>query len=122
MLKLILSLINNSFAQEGEKKLEDEDSKYVQANAETSAEGLSQIVLDDQLRGSDPNPSGANSYPIVSLTWILAHPEHENNDTMKEVFTFMLSDEAQGVSDSLGYVPLPESIRAQALEVVETLQ
>ena len=34
MLKLILSLINNSFAQEGEKKLEDEDSKYVQANAE----------------------------------------------------------------------------------------
>ena len=82
-------------------------------NAETSVSGLSQIVLDDQLRGSDPNPAGVNSYPIVSLTWVLAHPEHEKNDTMKEVFGYMLSDESQGVSDSMGYVPLPESIRDQ---------
>ena len=35
----------------------------------------------------------ANSYPIVSLTWVLLHPEHEKNDTMKEVFGYMLSDE-----------------------------
>ena len=101
--------------------IQNRDGNFVQANAETSAAGLSQIVLDDQLRGSDPNPAGANSYPIVSLTWVLAHPEHEKNDTMKEVFGYMLSDEAQGVSDSMGYVPLPESIREQAREVVETL-
>ena len=101
--------------------IQNRDGNYVQANAETSAEGLSRIVLDDQLRGSDPNPSGANSYPIVSLTWVLAHPEHEKNDTLKEVFTFMLSEETQSTSDSLGYVPLPESIRTQALEVVETI-
>ena len=101
--------------------IQNKDGNYVQANAETSAEGLSRIVLDDQLRGSDPNPSGANSYPIVSLTWVLAHPEHVKNDTLKEVFTFMLSEETQSTSDSLGYVPLPESIRTQALEVVETL-
>ena len=101
--------------------IQNRDGNYVQANAETSAAGLSQIVLDDKLRGSDPNPSGANSYPIVSLTWVLARPEHPQNDTMKEVFTFMLSEKAQGRSDELGYVPLPESIRTQALEVVETL-
>ena len=40
---------------------------------------------------------------------------------MKEVFGYMLSDESQGVSDSMGYVPLPESIRDQFREVVETL-
>ena len=102
--------------------IQNKDGNYVQANAETSAEGLSRIVLDDQLRGSDPNPSGANSYPIVSLTWVLAHPEHVKNDTLKEVFTFMLSEETQSTSDSLGYVPLPESIRTQALGVVETLK
>ena len=102
--------------------IQNKEGNYVQANAETSSEGLSQIVLDDKLRGSDPNPSGTNSYPIVSLTWVLAHPEHEKNDTMKEVFTFMLSEETQSTSDALGYVPLPESIRVQALEVVETLQ
>jgi phosphate transport system substrate-binding protein len=102
--------------------IQNKDGNYVQANAETSEEGLSRIVLDDQLRGSNPNPSGANSYPIVSLTWVLAHPEHEKNDTIKEVFTFMLSEESQSTSDSLGYVPLPESIRLQALEVVSTLK
>lgn len=102
--------------------IQNKEGNYVQANAETSSEGLSQIVLDDKLRGSDPNPSGTNSYPIVSLTWVLAYPEHEKNDTMKEVFTFMLSEETQSTSDALGYVPLPESIRVQALEVVETLQ
>ena len=101
--------------------IQNRDGNYVQANAETSSEGLSRIVLDDKLRGSDPNPSGANSYPIVSLTWVLSHPEHEKNDTLKEVFRFMLSEETQSTSDSLGYVPLPESIRLQALEVVETL-
>ena len=119
-----IGYLNYGYVNGGEFQqatIQNRDGNFVQANAETSAAGLSQIVLDDQLRGSDPNPAGANSYPIVSLTWVLAHPEHENNDTMKEVFTYMLSDEAQGVSDSLGYVPLPESIREQALEVVETL-
>ena len=38
-------------------------------------QGLPKIVLDDKLRGADPNPAGANAYPIVSLTWILAYPE-----------------------------------------------
>ena len=52
--------------------VQNRDGNFVQANAETSAAGLSQIVLDDQLRGSDPNPAGANSYPIVSLTWVLS--------------------------------------------------
>ena len=112
-------VVNSDTLQQA--SIQNRDGNYVQANAETSAEGLSRIVLDDKLRGSDPNPSGANSYPIVSLTWVLAHPEHEKNDTMKEVFRFMLSEEAQSTSDSLGYVPLPESIRQQSLEVVETL-
>ena len=120
-----IGYLNYGFVLDGSVQqawIQNKEGNYVQANAETSASGLSQIVLDDQLRGSDPNPSGANSYPIVSLTWVLAYPEHEKNDTLKEVFTFMLSEEAQSTSDSLGYVPLPESIRVQALEVVETLQ
>ena len=33
----------------------------ITGNAETSAAGLSRIVLDDQLRGADANPAGANA-------------------------------------------------------------
>tara|TARA_A100001201_G_scaffold15536_1_gene18677 strand:- start:122 stop:1084 length:963 start_codon:yes stop_codon:yes gene_type:complete len=100
--------------------LQNKDGNYVKANAETSAAGLSRIVLDDQLRGADPNPSGANAYPIVSLTWILAYPE--SKEGVKETLRYMLSEESQGLSDSLGYVPLPEDLRQKALTAVDSIK
>jgi len=102
--------------------LENKAGEFVLADADTSAAGLSQIKLDDQLRGSDPNPAGENAYPIVSLTWILAHPEHPSNETMQKVFTYMLSDEAQSQADKHGYVPLPKSIIDKALAKVNSLK
>ena len=102
--------------------LQNKAGNFVKANAETSAAGLSKIVLDDKLRGADANPAGANSYPIVSLTWILAYPEHKNNDVIKDVLRYSLSKETQGISDSLGYVPLPENLRLKALATVDTLK
>ena len=102
--------------------LENRAGNFVTADAETSAAGLSQIVLDDQLRGADPNPAGENAYPIVSLTWILAYPESDNNEAVKTTLRYMLSPESQSLSDSLGYVPLPEELRQQSLAAVETLK
>ena len=99
--------------------LQNKAGNFVKANAETSAAGLSKIVLDDQLRGADPNPAGDNAYPIVSLTWILAYPESKPG--VKETLRYMLSEKAQSVSDSLGYVPLPESLRQKSLTAVETI-
>ena len=102
--------------------LQNKAGNYVTANAETSAAGLSQIVLDDQLRGADANPAGANAYPIVSLTWILAYPEYEKNDDVKDMLRWMLTPTQQGKADALGYVPLPEDLRQKALAAVETLK
>jgi phosphate transport system substrate-binding protein len=100
--------------------LQNRAGNFVKANAETSAAGLSKIVLDDQLRGADPNPTGANAYPIVSLTWILAYPE--SSPGVKETLRYMLSEKSQGLSDSLGYVPLPESLRQKALAAVDSIK
>ena len=100
--------------------LQNKAGNFVKANAETSAAGLSKIVLDDQLRGADPNPAGDNAYPIVSLTWILAYPE--SSPGVKETLRYMLSEKSQGLSDSLGYVPLPESLRQKALAAVDTIK
>ena len=102
--------------------LENRDGNYVTASAETSAAGLSKIVLDDKLRGADANPAGENAYPIVSLTWILAYPEAPKNAAVKDTLRYMLSEEAQSKSDSLGYVPLPETLRQKALAAVDTLK
>ena len=100
--------------------LQNKAGNFVKANAETSAAGLSKIVLDDQLRGADPNPAGANAYPIVSLTWILAYPESKPG--VKETLRFMLSKDSQAKSDSLGYVPLPEDLRQKALAAVDSIK
>ena len=100
--------------------LQNKAGKFVKANAETSAAGLSQIVLDDQLRGADANPAGDNAYPIVSLTWILAYPE--SKEGVKETLRYMLAPEQQAKSDALGYVPLPEELRQKALAAVDTIK
>ena len=100
--------------------LQNKAGNYVKANAETSAAGLSRIILDDQLRGADANPAGANAYPIVSLTWILAYPESKNG--VKETLRYMLSEKAQAMSDGLGYVPLPEDLRQKALAAVDSIE
>ncbi len=102
--------------------IQNKAGNYVTANATTSAAGLSQIVLDDQLRGADANPSGANAYPIVSLTWILAYPEYEKNDNVKTMLRYMLTPTQQQKADALGYVPLPEGLRQKALTAVESLK
>ena len=102
--------------------LQNKAGNYVKANAETSAAGLSKIVLDDQLRGADANPAGANAYPIVSLTWILGYPEYEKNAEVKTMLRYMLTPTQQQKADALGYVPLPESLRQKALAAVETLK
>ena len=99
--------------------LQNRAGNFVKADAESSAAGLAKIVLDDKLRGADPNPAGANAYPIVSLTWILAYPESKTG--VKETLRYMLSEKAQSVSDSLGYVPLPESLRQKSLAAVDTI-
>ena len=100
--------------------LQNKAGNYVKANAETSAAGLSRIILDDQLRGADANPAGANAYPIVSLTWVLAYPE--SKEGVKETLRYMLSEKAQAMSDGLGYVPLPEDLRQKALAAVDSIE
>jgi len=109
--------VKGSFQQAA---IQNKAGNYVRANAETSAAGLSQIKLDSKLRGTDANPAGANAFPIVSLTWILAEPGHKTDD-VKAALRYMLSEEAQSKSDSLGYVPLPEDLRQKSLAAVDSL-
>ena len=109
--------VKGSFQQAA---IQNKAGNYVTANAETSAAGLSQIKLDSKLRGTDANPAGANAFPIVSLTWILAEPGHKTDD-VKAALRYMLSEDAQSKSDSLGYVPLPEDLRQKSLAAVESL-
>ena len=117
-----IGYVNQSFIKGTivEAAIENKAGNFVKATAETSGSGLAQIQLDDKLRGSNPNPDGENSYPIVSLTWILAEPGYKSEE-IKTMLRYMLGDKAQTKADSLGYVPLPPELKQKALEAVESL-
>ena len=119
-----IGYVNYGYVRNGLQQvaIQNKAGNFVKASAETASAGLGEIVLDDQLRGADANPAGANAYPIVSLTWILAYPEYEKNDNVKEMLRYMLTPTQQQKADALGYVPLPESLRQKALAAVETLK
>jgi len=120
-----LGYVNYGFVKIGKLQqpaLQNRAGNFVKASAETASAGLGEIVLDDKLRGADANPAGANAYPIVSLTWILAYPEYEKNENVKEVLRYALTPTQQGKADALGYVPLPEGLREKALVAVESLK
>ena len=117
-----LGYVNQSYIQGTivEAAIENKAGNFVKATTETSGSGLAQIQLDDKLRGADPNPAGENSYPIVSLTWILVEPGYKS-DEIKPMLRFMLDEPAQIKADRLGYVPLPDGLKQKALEAVESL-
>jgi len=119
-----IGYVNYGYVRNGlqQVSIQNKAGNFVKASAETASAGLGEIVLDDQLRGADANPAGANAYPIVSLTWILAYPEYEKNEDVKTMLRYMLTPTQQQKADALGYVPLPEGLRQKALAAVETLK
>ena len=117
-----IGYVNQSYIRGTIKEawIQNKAGNFVKATAETSGSGLAQIQLDDKLRGANPNPEGENSYPIVSLTWMLVEPGYKT-DEIKPMLRFMLGEQAQTKADKLGYVPLPDELKQKSLEAVESL-
>jgi phosphate transport system substrate-binding protein len=92
--------------------IQNKAGKFVLPSATSGAAALNGITLDANLAGENPNPAGASSYPISTLTWILAYKTGNGakaNDIQKAL-NYALSSKAQMIADDLGYVPLAGSI------------
>ena len=103
--------------------IQNKDGNYVKPTSKNGSAGLAGIKLDAYNTGTDTNPSGANAYPISTLTWILAYASGNGDNTpaLKKTFAYMLSNKAQSQAPSLGYVPLPSSIRKISLAAVQKI-
>jgi len=117
-----IGYVNQSYIKGNiqEAWIENKAGNYVKATKETTTAGLAEIELDDKLRGANPNPAGENSYPIVTLTWMLVEPGYKSEE-IKHVLRFLLSDVVQDKANSLGYIPLPDNLKQKSLEAVESL-
>jgi phosphate transport system substrate-binding protein len=94
--------------------LQNKAGKFVGPSAVTGAASLNGIKLDPvTLAGEDPNPAGAQAYPISTLTWILAYKNGYapgKAQSVRDAINYALSTKAQSIADDLGYVPLAGSI------------
>ena len=94
--------------------LQNKAGKFVGPSAVTGAAALNGIKLDPvTLAGEDPNPAGAQAYPISTLTWILAYKNGYTPgkaQAVRDAINYALSSKAQSIADDLGYVPLAGSI------------
>jgi phosphate transport system substrate-binding protein len=93
-------------------ELENKAAKYVKATPEAGAAALSHVDLPDNLRAWAPDPDGDDSYPIVTYTWLLAHPSYTDaakGNALKDIIHYGLTD-GQKISTKLGYIPLPDAV------------
>ncbi len=99
--------------------LQNKAGKYVLPSVASGAAALNNIRLDANLAGEDPNPAGAGSYPISTLTWILAYQKGNGSKagTIREAMLYLLGP-AQNQAGGLGYVPLKGEILKKAKAAV----
>ena len=92
--------------------LQNKDGEFVVPTDESASKTLSAVELPENLRAFIEDPDGAESYPIVTYSWILAYKKYDNPakaKAMEAMIEYGLT-EGQKVSKELGYVPLPEDV------------
>ena len=116
-----IGYVNQSFVRGSIKAaaIQNKEGNFVLPNMKSGAAALNNIVLDGNLAGEDPNPAGAGSYPISTLTWILAYKEGNGikGGAIRKAMLHLLGP-AQNQADDLGYVPLRGSILKAAKAAV----
>jgi phosphate transport system substrate-binding protein len=116
-----LGYVNQSYVKGSIKAaaLQNKDGNFVLPNLASGAAALNNIRLNSELAGEDANPAGAKSYPISTLTWILAYEKGNGMKAgaIRKAMLHLLGP-AQNQADELGYVPLRGDILKKAKAAV----
>ncbi|MEH1969315.1 phosphate ABC transporter substrate-binding protein PstS [Nostoc sp.] len=92
--------------------LENKGGKFIVPTEESASKTLESVTLPPNLRAFISDPEGADSYPIVTYTWILAYkkyPDAAKAKAIEAAIEYALT-EGQKQATALGYVPLPQNI------------
>ena len=103
--------------------IENKEGKFVKASEQSCTAALATASLPENLRAFVPDPPGADSYPLVTFSWILLHKNYRSSQTaaaLQKLFQWSLQD-GQRYATELGYVPLPSSVVQKSLAAVGTI-
>jgi phosphate transport system substrate-binding protein len=93
--------------------LQNKAGTFVVPNDESASAALATVPLPENLRAFIEDPEGAQSYPIVTYSWMLV-PKTVADPNKAKAIEAMVEyglNEGQKVSSELGYVPLPASVK-----------
>jgi phosphate transport system substrate-binding protein len=106
--------------------LQNQAGQYIRPTPESGQAALAAAApsIPANLRLFIPDPAGADSYPIVTLTWLLlydSYPDAAKGDAIKQLVRWGLT-EGQAEADGLGYIPLPAGIAAKARAALDGIR
>src|ERR671933_2014779 len=93
--------------------LQNKAGTFVVPSDESASQALATVPMPENLRAFIEDPEGAQSYPIVTYTWMLV-PKTVTDPNKAKAIEAMVEyglNEGQKVSSELGYVPLPQSVK-----------
>ena len=107
-------------------QLQNRAGEYVAPNSRSGQTTLATNVrsMPENLRLYLPDPEGAESYPILSLSWLLLYeryPDQQKGAAIKRFVTWGLTG-GQSFSADLGYIALPPEVAALSRAALERIQ
>jgi phosphate transport system substrate-binding protein len=103
--------------------IENKAGNYIVPGTESALASIGSAVLPENLRLFLPDPDGPESYPIVTLTWVLLYDKYDDPRKardIKELFNWCLHA-GQAYSEQLGYLPLTRQIVESSAAALDKL-
>lgn len=104
-------------------ELQNKSGKFISASDKSGAAALASAkFVGDDLRAWLDDPEAAESYPIVSFTWMLFYKKQDPKkaEVLRKMVEYALT-KGQQSADAMGYIPLPpevvEKVRAAAKQI-----
>ncbi len=121
-----IGYVEYGFAKKNNLKmasLENKAGKFVAPTDEAASKTLGTVKLPDDLRAFISDPEGADSYPMVTYTWLLVHKKYSDPEKAKAIEAMVEYGltEGQKVSADLGYVPLPKNVAEKVATAADAI-
>jgi phosphate transport system substrate-binding protein len=103
--------------------LENKSGNFVRPSQASGAAALSEARLPQNLRVFVPDPSGPDTYPLVTFSWILLRRNYEDaakGNAIRDLVRWCLQD-GQQYAGELGYIPLPSDVTERDLQALSAV-
>jgi phosphate transport system substrate-binding protein len=103
--------------------IENSAGNFVAPTLEGASAALDGADVPDDLSINTINAPGDDAYPITAPTFVLLRTAYDDPaiaDLVKGFVTFLLTD-GQDLAEGVGYAPLPDALREQALGQLDSV-